>query len=73
MTADIVSFPTSADDHVPADVVLNAALKSDLKEVLIIGVDKAGAPHFASSSASKPLMLWWLEQARQRLLSDEVE
>jgi hypothetical protein len=51
------------------EVVLNAALATNLKCVVVLGYDDAGEEYFASSMADGADCLWLLERMKHRLLT----
>lgn len=52
----------------PVERVLEAA-KDQLVDAIIIGIDVNGEFYFASNMADGGEVLWWIEQAKKRLLS----
>ena len=54
-------------DHDP-NVMLELAKNGDLKEVVILGFDKAGDFFFSASKSGGPDVLWLLELAKKQLL-----
>lgn len=60
---------TSLD--IPAERVLNAAVKKDLQSVVILGYDQEGQEYFSSSIADGGSVLWLMERLKKQLL--EVE
>lgn len=52
----------------PAQRVLEAALKEDLQSVVIIGYDSDGDEYFAASIADGGSVLWLMERAKKKLL-----
>lgn len=57
--------------HVSVPRITKAA--SDLKEVVVIGVDKKGEFYAASSSGDVDVVLGLMEQLRRRLLDGTYE
>ena len=55
---------------ISADKVLEAAV-GNVEQVMVIGVDLAGEPYYASSIANAADMLWWLEKFKRMLLASE--
>ncbi len=62
----VLDIPTRLD--VPAERVLNAALKADLKSIIIAGYDSDGGEYFASSLADGGDALWLMERFKMALL-----
>ena len=65
----ILNVNTTLD--VPSERVLEAALKSELKNVIVIGFDTDHHLYFASSMGDCGDTLWWIEIAKKRLLETE--
>ena len=64
---EVVNLPGPTRLDLPPERILNAALKQDLKSVVIIGWTEDDW-YFASSIAAGPEVLWLLELARKKLM-----
>lgn len=65
---NISIFPgITTNDHDP-NVLLGAAERASLTQVVIIGYEPDGEMFFSSSIANGPDVLWLLELAKRRLL-----
>lgn len=60
-----LDMPTTLD--IPADRVLTAAV-GKMQSVMVIGYDLEDEEYFASSTADRALLIWWLERAKHKLL-----
>ena len=61
------NFITRLD--VPVDRVIEGAIKTGLKSVIIIGYDEDGEEYFASSIADGGTVMFLLERAKFKLLN----
>lgn len=69
MVATVVDFPGITKLDIPAERILDRAVKADLTDVVVIGYTKEGERYFASSYASGPEVLWLLENAKHDLIT----
>lgn len=53
---------------VPVKKVLEAAIKAELKGVVVIGISKDDSQYFSSSLADGGEVLWLLESSKHRLM-----
>lgn len=68
MADENVLYPSFQTVHdLPAERILNGALKANLTVVTIIG-ENAGGDYYASSTGDLQLILWQLEQFKKKLL-----
>jgi hypothetical protein len=65
---EVVELPVITSLDLPAERVLNAAIKEDLDEVVIVGFDKDGDFYFASNKSDGGGVLWLFELAKKALL-----
>jgi len=65
----ILSVNTTLD--IPSERVLEAALKSALQNVVVIGFNADKELYFASSMGDCGDTLWWMEIAKKQLLETE--
>lgn len=65
---NVVDLPVITKLNRLPERVLNAALESDLEDVVIIGYDKDGEFYFASSVADGAEANWLLDLAKKELL-----
>lgn len=68
MSADIVELKCVTSLEIPPDRILNRAIESGLKSVIIIGETEDGQEYFCSSIANGPDVVWQIERAKLRLL-----
>lgn len=54
---------------IPAERVLNGALKANLESAFVLGYERDGELYTASSVAAGPELLWMLKLAEKRLLA----
>ena len=64
---NVVILPVVTSLKIPAERVLNSALKADMQDVVIIGYDADGKFYFASSESGSNV-LWLIEKAKKQLL-----
>lgn len=69
---NVVELPVITKLDIPAKRVLKKALEANLESAVIIGYDEDGEEYFCSSLADGGDVLWLLERAKAKLLSDEV-
>lgn len=67
-TAEIILFSGITTLDLPADRLLEAALKQNLDKVVILGYLPDGEEYFASSIADGGSVLWLMEKLKKRLL-----
>ena len=65
---DVVHLPVVTTVDLPPDKVLSAAL-GRLTEVIIIGVDDAGAFYFAASTSDLERVLWQIKKAERETVT----
>lgn len=65
---DLVYLPVISTLDVPAERVLEMAMKELLKTVVVMGYDQEGELYFASSVADGGDVLWLMAQCKKRLL-----
>jgi hypothetical protein len=65
---NVVILPVVTTLDLPAERLLNAALETGLKAVVIVGYDLYGEEYFASSMADGSDVIWHLERAKLKLL-----
>lgn len=70
---NIVTFPLITELGIPADRVLNAALKAGVQDVVICGYGSDGEEYFASNMGSEADILWLLERLKKQIMWDEEE
>ena len=66
----VVNLSTITSLDIPADRVIAGAIENGLKSIIIVGVDLDDDFYFASSIADGADVLWWLEVAKKRLMTD---
>lgn len=67
--ADNISmFPGITPNDYDANIMLEAATRAELDNVIIIGWDKNGDMFFSSSMGDGPECLWLIEKAKKSLL-----
>lgn len=71
--SNVISFTAGTYGPVPVQNVLEGALEADLKEVMVIGLDEMDGLYVACSTGDKPDLLYLLERARIRAMSDIEE
>lgn len=71
MMGDVVEIGCSTTARVPPEKILQGALVSSLKEVVVIGERSDGSVYFAMSTADAPEINWLLDCAK-RLLMDSI-
>jgi len=72
--ADNVSlFPGVTANAYEPNIMLEAATRAGLTDVIIIGWDKDGELFFSASNGNGPEALWLIEQAKRALLEDGDE
>lgn len=65
---NVVMFPgVTSQDYDPI-VMLEAAMRTELADVVIIGWDTDGDFFFSSSKSEGPEVLWMLELAKSKLM-----
>lgn len=69
--AKVIALNNLTRLDVPAERVLQAALEADLDAVVVIGYDKGGDEHFASSLADGGDVLWLLKRCEQELFKHQ--
>jgi len=69
---EVVNFTGGNNLDLDPNDVLAAALDK-MSECMIIGYDKEGGRYIASSTASGPRMLWWLEKAKEHILEESTK
>lgn len=65
---NVVLLPCITRLDLPAERVLEQAIKADLKQAVIVGEHADGREYFASTTAGGPEVLWMLERAKLKLL-----
>mgnify|MGYP003405904278 FL=1 len=70
---EVIELNTITTLDIPAERVLNSALKKDLESAVVLGYDKEGHFYFASSIANGPDVLWLMEKLKLELLTIEVD
>lgn len=68
MTDNVVEWGGITKLDMPADRVLNGALKAGLKTAIVVGIREDGKFYFASNKADGGETLWWLALAQKKLL-----
>lgn len=68
--ADIIELDVETILDIPPDKVLDGA-KAQLQQVVIVGMTVDGAEYFASSTSYLPDVLWALQRAATKLLTNE--
>ena len=68
MTAEVVFLNVDTTLPVPCERVLNAAISSDLKRVIVLGVDHDNRPYFAASHGDNGDNLILVEQFKDELM-----
>ena len=66
---DIVRLNNVTRIDIPADVILEAALKANLKSVVLVGYGEDGDIYAASSLADGADALWMIEILKLKLLN----
>ncbi len=66
---DVIILDMETRLDIPAERVLQAAIDSQLKNVVLIGIDENDAYYFASSLANKETILWLVEAFKKELLN----
>lgn len=69
---NVIDFPGLTMADIDPDKVLNSAV-GKLETVLVIGWDKNGEMHFASSKSDGRDALWLIEQTKLALLNAREE
>jgi len=69
---EVIELNTITYLDIPAERVLNSALKKDLESAVVLGYDKEGNFYFASSIANGPDVLWLMEKLKLELLTVEI-
>lgn len=65
---NIALFPGVSPNDYDANLMLEAATRADLENVVILGWDKDGEMFFSSSMGDGPECLWLIEKAKAALL-----
>lgn len=68
MADNVLILPVITTHDVPAERVLNGALKADLDRVVVMGYDQDGNEYFASSMADGADVVWLAERLKKKLL-----
>ncbi len=68
MTAEIIDLPVVTTLDMPAEKVLQQAIKADLDHVVIVAYDKEGGFYFSSNKSDGGDALWLLEGAKAKLI-----
>lgn len=63
-------FPGATDRNFEPNVILQAATRSDLESVVILGWGKDGSLFISGSISNMPEWLWLIEQAKKQMLED---
>ena len=67
----VIELTTVTTKEIPPERILEAALKAQLTDVVLIGQRPDGSVYFAMSTAEAPAVNWMLDCAK-RLLMDGV-
>ncbi len=70
------SFVISEDNDIPnlsSEAVANGIIENGLKEVFVVGIDPEGELYIASNVPSLSKIVYYLELAKLRLLSNDFE
>lgn len=70
---NVIPFPGVTRLPIPAERVIEAALKAGIEDVLILGWLPDGGLYFASSMPDEPSALWLLEIGRNELINQGYE
>ncbi len=65
---EVIIMPVVSTIDQPAERILQEAIKTGMKHVVIVGYDDDGKEYFASSYADGGDALWALQRASLRLL-----
>jgi len=65
---EVVNFTGVTSLDLPAERVLEMAMKAGLTGVVIAGYDAEGGEYFASSLSGGPECLWLLQRMQRKLL-----
>lgn len=68
---NVIELRTVTTTTIPPETILQAALKAELTEAIIVGQRPDGTVYFAMSSADVPNVNWMLDCAK-RLLMDGI-
>lgn len=71
MPDNLIYWPHPSPLPIPVARVLDGA--RDCQAVLILGLDGDGDFYAAASLTEKPLLLWWMEQFKHKLLSGDYD
>lgn len=66
--SNVINLPVVTTLDIPAERILNKAIESDLKDVMVIGTDKQGNFYFAASFGDGGNVLWLMERAKIELM-----
>ena len=66
---NVALFTGISPNEYDANIMLEAAVRQDLENVIIIGWDKDGEMFFSSSMGDGPECLWLIEKAKMALLT----
>lgn len=69
----VIELETVTTADIPPAKILQGALKSDLKEVVVIGQRPDGSVYFAMSTAEAPSINWLLDCAKRLLMDGIIE
>lgn len=77
---NVVPFPGSyivSEDNdtpnLPSEGVAQGIIDNELKEVFVVGIDPEGELYIASNVPSLSKIVYYIELAKQRLLSNDFE
>ncbi len=68
MKDNVIVLPVITSLDVPAERILNSALKAELDRVVVMGYDAEGNEYFASSMADGADVVWLAERLKKKLL-----
>lgn len=66
---NIAMFPGITPNDYDANIMLEAATRADLENVIILGWKKDGSMFFSSSMGDGPECLWLIEKTKAALLT----
>lgn len=70
---NVIELRTVTNADIPPETILQAALKAELTEAIIVGQRPDGTVYFAMSSADVPNVNWMLDCAKRLLMDGIVE
>jgi hypothetical protein len=70
---NVIELNTVTTAAIPPEKILQAALKAELTEAIVIGQKPDGTVYFAMSTAEVPSVNWLLDCAKRLLMDGIIE